>query len=155
MFRISVTGLDSKIGELKKLEILQITNHYCKTVPWNELGKLKNLKLFDMGEGYLFSQNVTKDICNWNQLRYFRMTGTQITYLPNCISEWKQIKRVELNVVSLTSIPSQFFLLPNLVAFVCEWNQITYDGLMYVLLFINFLYLLYYNPCFMCNCVQS
>lgn len=132
LYRISVTAIDNQIGKLKKLEILQITDHYCVSLPWESFGKLKNLKLFDMGEGYNYDEAVSEDVCNWSQLRYFRMTGTQITSLPDCVSKWQQLRRVELNAVSLTSLPSQFFLLPQLVIFVCEFHKITYDGLAYV-----------------------
>ena len=128
-YRIRVTMLDDKIGDMTNLEILQITDHLVEDIPWKSLGKLKQLKLFDMGESTTYDKNVTSDICNWNELRYFRMSYTQISSLPDCISnDWQQVRRIDIKLTPMIQYPPKLFSLPNLITFAAEFNHIGYEN---------------------------
>lgn len=93
------------------------------------MGKLVNLKLFDVGESAQFS-NITDDICKWKQLRYFRMITTSIPMLPDCIGDsWTPMRRIELFATpKLTYVPKSVFQLPQLITFYAIFSGIRYDA---------------------------
>ena len=122
---VTVTSIDDSIDKLSNLEIFSLTNHECNDLPWKSLGKLKKLKMFDASYSINLI-NITDDICNWKDIRYFRMSTTSINYLPNCISNWKQLKRVEIDGCStLLTIPKQLFQLPQIVTVIAVYTGVT------------------------------
>ena len=118
----NLTSLPSSIGNLEKLEHLSLKKNSLESLP-SSIGNLKKLEFL-----MLNNNNLTKlpsSIGNLTNLIELNLEGNNLTKLPESIGNLTNLKILELDYNNLTSLPESFSKLTNLEYIGLTGNKLT------------------------------
>ena len=121
----AVSYVDNSIGSLSELQILGIRSSILTQLPWNSLSKLTKLTFVDISYNPRID-DITDGVCNWKNIRFVSFAGTDIPYIPDCVSNnWLHLQTLFISTSGIASIPKGVFQLPRIKFVSSFFSQIT------------------------------
>jgi len=118
----NLTTLPPEIGNLKNLEMLDLSSNPLTTLP-PEIGNLKNLEMLHLDDNQLTT--IPKEIGNLTNLEYLDLSSNLLTTLPPEIGKLTNLKWLYLGENLLTTLPPEIGKIKDLEYLDLEDNNLT------------------------------
>ena len=115
------TPITSKIGNLRNLQNLVMSEHNLASVP-SAICNLHKLQVFDVGYNELTSIEVIFNLC---KLRFLNLSVNELTSIPSEIGNLHAIQQLDLSYNKLTTITSVICNLYSLESLNLSGNELT------------------------------